>query len=229
MNMSLKQQSIVAAFFLSLVTLSANAEVELKTNQQKYSYAIGIQVANNLKSQEIKLDPESLSQAIKDVLNNKPLRATPDELNLAIEALHKENATKKQQVAKLAIKKGTTYRKKYKQSNDVTTLKNGLQYKVLTKGKGTKPKSTDTIIAHYEGKLINGKIFDSSFKRKKPATFPVNRVIKGWQEIIPMMPLGSVWEVVIPPELAYGDQGAGKDIGPGETLIFKIELISIKT
>ncbi len=221
--------SLISLVILSSINLPAYADKTLKTNQQKYSYAIGIQVANNLKSQDIKLDADSLSLAIKDVLEGKPLRASPAELNLAISTMHAENTKKKQQQAQLSIKSGKDFQEKYKKDKNVITLKSGLQYKILTKGNGKKPTSSDTIVAHYEGKLISGKIFDSSFKRKKPATFPVNAVIQGWQKILPMMPLGSVWEVVIPAKLAYGTQGAGKDIGPGETLIFKIELISIKT
>ena len=224
---------ITKLLFTITITVGLNntalAEKKLKTNHQKYSYAIGIQVANSLKSQGIKLDIDSLSLAIKDVLNGQPLRASHDELNKAITAINNDKTKKQQAKAKLSIESGKAFQAKYKKEKNVTTLKDGLQYKILTKGKGKKPKSTDTIIAHYEGKLINGKIFDSSYKRNKPATFPVNRVIKGWQKIIPMMPLGSIWEVVIPADLAYGDNGAGNDIGPGETLIFKIELISIKT
>ena len=227
----MKLRSILPIILLlSFISQSAiSADAKLKTNQQKYSYAIGIQVANNLKNQKIKLDSESLSLAISDVLNGKPLRATTDELNLAISALHEEDAKKKKEQAKLALAAGEAFQEKYKLGKGTTTLENGMQYKILTKGKGTKPKSSDIIIAHYEGKLINGTVFDSSFKRNQPATFPIKRVILGWQKIIPMMPTGSTWEVVIPAKLAYGNEGIGKDIGPGETLIFKIELISIKS
>lgn len=221
--------ALVSMAILSSVGFFAHADTALKTNQQKYSYAIGIQVANNLKNQDVELDADSLTLAIKDIFNGKPLRASPAELNKAISDLRAENTKKKQQQARRAKKAGKAFQDKYKKDGKVTTLKSGLQYKILTKGKGKKPASSDSIVAHYEGKLINGTVFDSSFKRGKPVTFPVNAVIKGWQEIIPMMPLGSVWEVVIPSELAYGDKGAGKDIGPGETLIFKIELISIKS
>jgi len=219
--------SLASLFFLSTTNNLVYAEVKLITNQQKYSYAVGIQVANNIKKQDIQLDPESLTQAIKDVLNGKPLKATKEELDKAISALHEENKKKQQQQAQLSIKAGKAFQAKYKQDKSVITLKDGIQYKIIAKGQGKKPQSTDIIVAHYEGKLINGTVFDSSYKRKAPSTFPINRVIKGWQKIIPMMPLGSIWEIVIPADLAYGDQGAGKDIGPGETLIFKIELISI--
>ena len=226
---SLIKKSVYSIIILACMTNTVTADNKLKTNKQKYSYAIGIQVANSLKTQNIDLDVDSLSLAIKDVLGNKPLRASHKELNQAIASLQAESSKKKQAKAKSSIESGKKFQANYKKDKQVTTLKNGLQYKILTKGKGKKPKSTDSIVAHYEGKLINGKVFDSSYKRNKPATFPVNRVIKGWQEIIPMMPLGSTWEVVIPAELAYGDTGAGNDIGPGETLIFKIELISIKS
>ena len=102
------------------------------------------------------------------------------------------------------------------------------QYKVIKEGKGDKPKASDTIVAHYKGTLINGKEFDSSYGRGQPATFAVNQVIQGWQEILPLMPTGSKWKVVIPSNLAYGPRGAGANIGPNETLIFEVELLEIK-
>jgi FKBP-type peptidyl-prolyl cis-trans isomerase FklB len=104
-----------------------------------------------------------------------------------------------------------------------------LQYKVIKVGTGKKPTPTDTVTAHYSGKLINGTEFDSSYKRGEPATFQLNGVIKGWQETLPLMQEGAKWEVVIPPELAYGPNGAGQSIGPNETLIFEIELVAVKT
>ena len=110
----------------------------------------------------------------------------------------------------------------------MTSLDNGIQYRILSEGTGPKPKSTDTIEVHYEGTLVSGEIFDSSYQRNETAVFPLQGVIQGWQEILPLMPTGSVWEVVIPPELAYGEQGSGR-IGPHAVLIFKIELIAIVT
>ncbi|HEY4491808.1 MAG TPA: FKBP-type peptidyl-prolyl cis-trans isomerase, partial [Acidobacteriota bacterium] len=111
----------------------------------------------------------------------------------------------------------------------VVVLPSGLQYKVISTGSGKQPKPADTVIAHYRGTLINGTEFDSSFKRNEPATFPVNGVIKGWQEALPMMKEGSKWQIYIPAELAYGANGAGNAIGPNEVLIFDIELLTVKT
>jgi len=221
--------SLVSLVACSALSNIAYADSTLKTNKQKYSYAIGVQVANNLKNNGVALDAESLTQAVKDVLNGNKLQATPAEQNKALAALAEQKNIIKQKQAKLAVEDGKSFLAKNKKKKGVVTLKNGMQYKIIKKANGKKPKSSDTIVAHYEGKLIKGNIFDSSYKRGTPATFPVNAVIKGWQKIIPMMPVGSIWEVVIPPELAYGSHGAGRDIGPNETLIFKIELISIKS
>jgi len=122
---------------------------------------------------------------------------------------------------------GKAFQESNKSKDGVTTLPSGLQYKIIKSGDGKQPAATDSITAHYQGSLINGNIFDSSYQRGQPATFNVNQVIKGWQEILPLMHEGDKWQVVIPSELAYGSNGAGNDIGPNETLIFEIELISV--
>lgn len=123
---------------------------------------------------------------------------------------------------------GEAFLQKNKGKQGVVTLPDGLQYKVITQGKGEKPKSTDVVTVHYEGKLIDGKEFDSSYKRGEPATFPVNGVIAGWTEALQLMPVGSTWELFIPASLAYGEQGAPPAIGPNETLVFKVQLLSVK-
>ena len=123
---------------------------------------------------------------------------------------------------------GDAFRAKNKTRKGVITTASGLQYEILKKGSGPRPKITDAVTVHYHGTLINGKVFDSSVKRGQPATFPILRVIKGWQEVVPMMPVGSKWRVVIPPELAYGSRQVGPTIGPDSTLIFEIELLSIR-
>jgi FKBP-type peptidyl-prolyl cis-trans isomerase FklB len=114
-----------------------------------------------------------------------------------------------------------------KQKEGVITLESGLQYKIITTGNGAIPKSTDSVKCHYEGRLINGMVFDSSYRRGEPAVFPVNGVIAGWVEALQLMPVGSKWQLYIPSELAYGSHGAGQSIGPNETLIFDIELLDI--
>lgn len=229
MMFSNRARYLAGLVLFTLITQSAYAGSALKTNKQKYSYAIGVKVANNLKSQGIELDPKSLSAAISDVLSGKKLQASQQELTAALNGLLQKNKAKKDAQAQAALDTGKKYLAANKSKKGVITLKNGMQYKIIKSAQGKKPKNTDTIVANYEGKLISGKVFDSSYKRGSPATFPVNAVIKGWQKIIPMMPVGSTWEVVIPPELAYGSHGAGRDIGPNETLIFKIELVSIKS
>ena len=125
------------------------------------------------------------------------------------------------------VKTGAAFLAANKSKPGVTTLPSGLQYKVLTAGTGPKPTASDTVTVNYRGTLISGKEFDSSYKRGQPATFPVGGVIKGWTEALQLMPVGSKWQLFIPADLAYGDRGAGGDIGPGETLIFEVELLSI--
>lgn len=229
MMFSYRTRHIAAMALLAFTSQATYAATALKTDKQKYSYAIGVKVANNLKSQGIELDPQSLSAAISDVLSGKKLQASEKELNTALNTLLQKNKAKKDAKAQAALEAGKKFLAANKKKKGVISLPNGMQYKIIKSAKGKKPKSSDTIVASYEGKLLNGKVFDSSYKRGSPATFPVNAVIKGWQKIIPMMPVGSTWEVVIPPELAYGSHGAGRDIGPNETLIFKIELVSIKS
>lgn len=124
-------------------------------------------------------------------------------------------------------KEGDTFLAANKTKDGVKTLPSGLQYKVLKEGTGPKPTASDTVTCNYRGTLINGKEFDSSYKRGQPTSFPVGGVIKGWTEALQLMPVGSKWELFIPPDMAYGDRGAGADIGPGETLIFEVELLSI--
>jgi len=130
--------------------------------------------------------------------------------------------------AQLAVEAGETFRNQYAEQDGVMRTDSGMLYRILDEGSGEKPAASDTVVVHYRGTLINGAEFDSSIKRNQPATFGLNSIIPGWQEILQLMPEGSRWEVVIPPALAYGSTGAGGMIGPEETLIFEIELIEIK-
>jgi FKBP-type peptidyl-prolyl cis-trans isomerase FklB len=157
---------------------------------------------------------------------------TDEEVKAAMAGL--KAAAQKNQEAKMAQagdankKEGDAFLAANKAKDGVVTLPSGLQYKILTAGTGAKPTAADTVICNYKGTLINGKEFDASSKHGGPATFPVSGVIKGWTEALQLMPVGSKWQLFIPPDLAYGQRGAGGDIGPGATLIFEVELVSIK-
>jgi FKBP-type peptidyl-prolyl cis-trans isomerase FklB len=218
----------IAALMLLSFSLSA-AEPTYKSQKEKFSYAVGVQMGNSLKQQGIAdLDPKAVGQAISDVLSGAKLKLSNEEMQAAIVAFNQEMMKKRQAEGDKNKAAGDKFRAENKKRKGVKELKNGIQYEVLKKGKGAKPKVTDTVTVHYTGTLIDGTVFDSSVKRGVPATFSLKGVIPGWKEILPMMPTGSKWKVVIPPELAYGERGAGAKIGPNATLIFEIELISIK-
>jgi len=204
------------------------AATKLKTDSQRFSYAVGVQISSGLKREALDIDLDALTQAIRDVMGDAKLKMTQDEIRAAIKSMQDKKVaerTKKGEAAKLA---GKAFLKKNKKKDGITALVSGVQYKIIKAGKGKKPTAKDSVVAHYRGTLIDGTVFDSSYERKKPATFTVSGVIKGWQEVLPLMSVGSKWQVFIPAELAYGERGASAGIGPGETLIFDIELIEIK-
>jgi FKBP-type peptidyl-prolyl cis-trans isomerase len=206
--------------------------VSLTTQQDKISYALGMNMAKNLQRESVKIAPEVLSRGLNDVLSGKKTLLTEDELNTTLTALQKDIQTKQQEKAQQlgAVNKeqGETFLAANKAKEGVVALPSGLQYKILNAGTGPKPSSTDSVSCNYRGTLINGTEFDSSYKRGQPATFPLNAVIKGWTEALQLMPVGSKWELFIPPDLAYGGRGASPDVGPNATLIFDVELLSIQ-
>ncbi len=186
------------------------------------SYSVGVLVAQNLKSQGLsKLDPASLAKAIEDVVNGNDLAISPEQAQ-QVYLRHMESQ-------KTALKEeNLAWLEKNKQRPEVKTTPSGLQYEVVEMGDGPKPTATDKVTVHYTGKLIDGTVFDSSVERGEPVTFPVNGVIAGWQEALKMMPVGSKWKLYIPYNLAYGERGAGSQIGPYATLIFEVELLGIE-
>jgi FKBP-type peptidyl-prolyl cis-trans isomerase len=218
-------------------TATAPAPLVLKTAKQKRSYAIGSNVGkglgNQLKSQAVDVDPALVARGLRDALSGaKPamteaeIRATITELTAQLQqnraAANKEASEKNKQ-------EGEAFLAANKSKEGVITLPSGLQYKILKAGDGKKPLATDTVQCNYRGTLVNGTEFDSSAKHGgAPATFPVNGVIKGWTEALQLMPMGSKWQLFIPSDLAYGDRGMGGSIGPGATLIFEVELVSIQ-
>lgn len=210
---------------------STAAPVVLKTDKDKESYAMGMNFGTGLHRQGMTLDPALVSRGMKDAMSGGKTLLTEDEARDALSKLRNEVTATMEAKAKAEgaanRKEGDAFLAANKAKPGVTTLPDGLQYKVLQEGNGPKPTANDTVTVNYRGTLINGKEFDSSYKRGQPATFQVGQVIKGWTEALQLMPVGSKWQLVIPPDLAYGDRGAGQDIGPGETLIFEVELLSI--
>ena len=191
---------------------------------EKVSYSIGINVATSIKSEGLdSINSSYISKGFQDVFENKDLAINIEESNKIIgEYFNKKQDAKNQ---RLAID-SKIFLEQNKQKDGVITTESGLQYLILSEGRGNNPTLKDNVTVHYHGTLIDGTIFDSSVDRKQPATFPLNGVIPGWQEALQMMSVGSKWKIFIPSELAYGESGAGA-IGPNSTLIFEVELLSI--
>ena len=208
------------------------APLALKTQKDKFSYALGMKMGANLQRQSVPVDPNILARGLKDGLAGGKTLLTDAEAQAAITAvqdeMRKQQQEKMKQAGNVNKKEGTDFLAANKGKEGIVTLPSGLQYKILTEGKGAKPTASDSVVCNYRGTLINGTEFDSSYKRGQPATFPVGGVIKGWTEALQLMPVGSKWQLFIPPDLAYGERGAGADIGPDSTLIFEVELLSIE-
>ncbi len=219
---------VTIVFATALIAGCAANTPKLTTDKQRISYVVGYQIGQNLKQQHMDIDPKAFSEAVADVLSGAPAKMSDKEMRQAILAYQQKRAVEGAAAADKNMKAGQAFLAQNKTKPGVVTLPSGLQYKIITAGHGRKPKLTDTVVANYRGTLIDGTEFDSSYKRGTPATFPLQGVIKGWQEALPLMPVGSKWEVYIPSDLAYGPNGAGSTIGPNETLIFDIELLKIK-
>jgi FKBP-type peptidyl-prolyl cis-trans isomerase FklB len=204
----------------------------LVTPKDKFSYALGMNLGASLHRQSVAVDPNILARGLKDSLAGSKTLLTEEQAKAAITEIQNELRKKQQEEMQVAgdanRKEGEAFLAANKGKEGVVTLPSGLQYKVLTPGTGPKPTSADTVVCNYRGTLINGTEFDSSYKRGQPATFPVSGVIKGWTEALPLMAVGSKWQLFIPAELAYGDRAPGPEIGPNSTLVFEVELLSIQ-
>ena len=211
----------------------------LKDDKAKLSYSLGNDLAKSLDKLQVEVDEEALVRGLQDALEHKQSAMSDAEIQSTLQAF-RQTLRQKQQAAIAAkqeeMKKEAATNKESGQKfladnakkDGVKTLPDGLQYKVIKQGTGDTPKSGDTVETNYRGTLIDGKEFDSSAKNGGPVSFPVDAVIKGWTEALELMPVGSKWQLFIPSELAYGDSGAGNVIPPGATLVFDIELLSIK-
>src|SRR4051812_44065357 len=228
----MKPSCIFVATLLVASTGFAQQKPELKTERDKVSYSIGLDIGTTFKKQNMDIDTNIMMAGLKDgVSGDKPLM-TDEEVKATMTAYSKTMVEKQTQAQKEAGEKNAAEGEKFlaenKTNEGVKTTASGLQYKVLKEGSGTPPKETDSVVTNYRGTLINGTEFDSSYKRNEPATFPVNRVIKGWTEALQLMKPGAKYQLFIPASLAYGERGAGQLIGPNATLIFEVELLSIK-
>jgi FKBP-type peptidyl-prolyl cis-trans isomerase FklB len=223
--------AVVTLTAVVAVMAAAQEPAPLKTEKDKLSYAMGMDLAGQLKANAVDIDPAIFAKGMVDMFAGKTL-LTEAESKAIISALQAARFVKRTGELQAAGAKnkqeGDAFLAANKAKAGVVTLPSGMQYKVITAGTGPKPTLEQTVVCHYRGTLIDGQEFDSSFKRGQPATFPIKGVIKGWTEALQLMSVGSKWQVFIPPALAYGERGAGADIGPNATLIFEIELVAIK-
>ena len=225
----MKVKMIVILGILLLVSqVNAQENLVLKSQKEKVSYIIGMEIGSNLKKQLADVDSTILAKGIQDALTDRKPLLTEKEIQETMAAFQKEMMVKQTEVAKKNKAEGEAFLSENKKKEGVKALPSGLQYKVIKAGTGKKPKSNDTVTVHYRGTLINGAEFDSSYKRGQPVSFQVSGVIPGWTEALQLMEVGAKWQLFIPSNLAYGEQGAGRDIGPNATLIFEVELVSIQ-
>ena len=223
--------AMCAAVALSEAAFAADAP-ELTNDKEKISYSIGMDIGGNLKRGSVEVDPDLLAKGLKDSYGGGKTILTEDEARKTIADFQKTLMAKQAETMQKLSEKNKADGEKFLAENakkeGVKTLPSGLQYKEITPGKGKSPKDTDTVSTHYKGTLIDGTEFDSSYKRGEPVTFPVSGVIAGWTEALQLMKEGAKWQLFIPSNLAYGERGAGREIGPNATLIFEVELISVK-
>ncbi|GAA4386919.1 FKBP-type peptidyl-prolyl cis-trans isomerase [Hymenobacter koreensis] len=207
--------------------------MELTSLKQQISYIIGRDLARNFAQQGLDLDVDVLAASLKDALSGKPSQLSPEQMQKAMQQFQQQMEAADpqsgggQQSGSDNKAAGEAFLAENKNKPGVQTLPSGLQYEVLNEGSGKKPTLTSSVTTHYHGTLIDGSVFDSSYQRGQPATFPVNGVIAGWTEALQLMPEGSKWRLYIPSDLAYGKRGAGRDIGPDSALVFDVELIKV--
>ena len=203
----------------------------LKNQNDKISYAIGLDIGSTLKRQMIDVDQSLMTKGIQDGMSGAKPIMNEEQVRQVMSTFQKDMMAKQAAVRKAEGEKNGAEGKKFLEENKkkagIKTTADGLQYQVIAEGSGNPPKETDTVEVNYRGTLINGTEFDSSYKRGKPAKFPVNRVIKGWTEGLQLMKPGAKYKFYIPPQLAYGERGAGSEIGPESTLVFDVELLGV--
>jgi FKBP-type peptidyl-prolyl cis-trans isomerase FklB len=226
----------MVAAAIAILALGSWAQAQepkgLKDQKEKLSYVIGVDIGKALEKQGVQIDPEIVAKGLKDGFSGGKLLMNDQEIQETMTAFQKEMRVKQEAALKQAgeknKKEGEAFLTENKTKEGVKTLPSGLQYKVIKAGSGKKPKATDTVVTHYKGTLLDGTEFDSSYRRNQPATFKVNGVIRGWTEALQLMEEGAKWILYVPSALAYGERGAGGQIGPNATLIFEVELVSVQ-
>jgi FKBP-type peptidyl-prolyl cis-trans isomerase len=225
----MKSRTLQAVGIFCAVSNGALAgEEKLETPQQKSSYVIGLEIVQNLFRKDFNIDKKAFSLGIKDALDNHASRLSVDETKVAKEWQQGEFAKQRQAKAEKNLAASKVFLEGNKTKDGVKMLASGLQYRVLSEGKGARPKATDVVTVNYRGILIDGSEFASTASKGKPALLPISKLIKGWREALLLMAEGAKWQIVIPPALAYGEEGSfnGK-IGPNETLVFDMELVAV--
>ncbi|ADG24126.1 TPA: macrophage infectivity potentiator Mip [Legionella pneumophila] len=229
------KMKLVTAAVMGLAMSTAMAATDatsLATDKDKLSYSIGADLGKNFKNQGIDVNPEAMAKGMQDAMSGAQLALTEQQMKDVLNKFQKDLMAKRTaEFNKKADEnkvKGEAFLTENKNKPGVVVLPSGLQYKVINSGNGVKPGKSDTVTVEYTGRLIDGTVFDSTEKTGKPATFQVSQVIPGWTEALQLMPAGSTWEIYVPSGLAYGPRSVGGPIGPNETLIFKIHLISVK-
>ena len=216
----------------ALLVGTAQAQVDLESEEARLGYALGMQVGQSIKRLGTEVDLDALNQAIRDTMNDQEPQLNAEESREILMSLRQQVQQQQQAAQAEAAGDNMAASQAFLEENQaqegVETTESGLQYKVVEQGEGPMPGAEDVVTVHYRGTLIDGTQFDSSYDRGEPATFPVGGVIPGWTEALQMMPVGSKYELYIPPGLAYGEQGAGGRIGPNEALIFEVELLEIQ-
>ncbi|HLB31270.1 MAG TPA: FKBP-type peptidyl-prolyl cis-trans isomerase [Gammaproteobacteria bacterium] len=222
---------MVFGIAVSLLTMPSVMAKQPETEQEKFSYTIGVEIAQNiaqsLQSQNISVDVDAFLEAFKDILAGQGPKLSIEEMQNIANNYQQQQATREAALGEQNQTDGRKFLDENRKKEGVVQTESGLQYKVITKGVGQKPAPGANVKVHYRGTLINGKEFDSSYGRGEPASISLQNVIPGWQEAVPMMTIGSKWEIYVPSELGYGSRSAGPDITPNSTLIFEIELIEI--
>ena len=211
--------------FIACKTEKTNKTANLITELDSVSYSLGVNIGENIKTQFEDINLDNFEAGIKDVLEKDVEAKISD--NQAQAIIQSYFSKKQQKQSESVIEEGINFLRENGKREGVTTLASGLQYEVINDGTGPKPTIEDNVTTHYHGTLIDGTVFDSSVDRGEPASFPVGGVIKGWTEALQLMAVGSKWKLYVPYDLAYGERGAGQQIGPYSTLIFDVELISI--